>query len=136
MPEATAITDLWLDDDPNRVPPPCGLDWTWVTNYDSAIEALRSGTVIFASLDHDLADEHYTQYFQADHVSGADYDTSQCKERTGLDVLIWMRDNNVWPTHGIRIHTMNHVRKPIMLEMVKDHYGRTFQYQYAGTHQV
>jgi len=30
----------------------------------------------------------------------------------------------------------NTVRKPIMLAMIEEHYGRTFQYQYAGTHAV
>jgi hypothetical protein len=49
-------TDLWVDDDPQRKPPTftdCGLHWTWVKNYDEAIEALKTGTVEFASLDHD-----------------------------------------------------------------------------------
>lgn len=129
------ITDLWLDDDPKRKPPICGLSWTWVRTYDEAIEALKSGTVVFASLDHDLADEHYVKYFSAEY-EGLDYDTSDCKEKTGYDVLLWMQENDVWPSEGVRIHTMNNVRKPIMLAMVEEHYGRTFQYQYAGTHQV
>src|SRR5580704_7505483 len=129
------ITDLWLDDDPKRKPPICGLSWTWVKTYDEAIEALKTGTVEFASLDHDLADEHYVRYFAAEY-EGEDYNTTDCKERTGYDVLLWMQENDVWPSEGVRIHTMNNVRKPIMLEMVESHYGRTFQYQYAGTHIV
>ncbi len=63
-------------------------------------------------------------------------DTSVCKEKTGYDALLWMQENNVWPKEGIRIHTMNTVRKPEMLDMVFQHYGKIFQYQYAGTHRV
>jgi hypothetical protein len=110
-----------------------------VKNYDEAIEALKTGTVEFASLDHDLADEHYTKFFESRWENGndyTDYNTADCKEKTGMDVLRWMEENNVWPSAGVRIHTMNTVRKPIMLEMVENHYGRTFQYQYAGTHTV
>jgi hypothetical protein len=129
------ITDLWLDDDPRRKLPICGISWTWVRTADEAILALQTGTVEFASLDHDLADEHYVKFFEAEE-NGTELDTSDCKERTGYDVLLWMRENNVWPSEGVRIHTMNTVRKPIMLAMVYEHYGRTFQYQYAGTHNV
>lgn len=113
----------------------CGLNWTHVFTADEAIAALKTGTVEFASLDHDLADEHYVRFFMAER-SGEEYDTSDCKEKTGMDVLIWMKENNVWPKDGVRIHTMNTVRKPIMLAMVQEHYGRTFQYQYEGTHAV
>lgn len=133
------ITDLWVDDDPQRKPPPfdtCGLYWTWVTTYDEAIEALKTGTVEFVSLDHDLADEHYVAYFSFNQLCDPRTYTHHCKEKTGYDVLLWMEENNVWPKDGIRIHTMNHVRKPIMLDIVKKHYGRTFQHQYAGTHIV
>ena len=135
------ITDLWLDDDNNRKPPTfsnCGLHWTWVKTYDEAIEALKSGTVEFASLDHDLADEHYIKYFAwlENGGDGSDFSTADCKEKTGYDVLVWMKENNVWPSAGVRIHTMNTVRKPVMLSMVYEHYGKTFQYQYEGTHKV
>ena len=114
------ITDLWLDDDPQRRPPSfveCGFHWTWVKNYEEAIEALKTGTIEFVSLDHDLADEHYFAYFAFNEANGNDAKnyTKNCKEKTGYDVLCWMEENNVWPKDGVRIHTMNHVRKPIML---------------------
>ena len=122
------ITDLWLDDDSDRTPPICGLNWTWVKSYDEAIEALKTGTVEFASLDHDLADEHYVAYFTFDEEHGDPSKmTARCKEKTGYDVLLWMEENNVWPKDGIRIHTMNTVRKPIMLAIVEEHYGRTLE---------
>jgi hypothetical protein len=134
------VTDLWLDDDPQRKPPSfsdCGLHWTWAYNYEQAIDFLKTGTVEFASLDHDLADEHYIAYFTFDEEHGDPSKmTEKCKEKTGYDVLLWMEENNVWPKDGVRIHTMNNVRGPIMLDMVYKHYGRTFQYIYAGTHAV
>lgn len=132
------ITDLWLDDE--RKPPSftqCNLHWTAVKTYQEAIEALMTGTVEFASLDHDLADEHYFAYFNFDEATGDPLKmTEKCREKTGYDVLLWMEENNIWPKEGVRIHTANAVRKPIMLDIVRKHYGRTFQYQYAGTHLV
>lgn len=127
------ITDLWLDDE--RQPPTfsdCEIYWTWVKSADEAIEVLKSGTVEFASLDHDLADEHYFEYFNA-LSEGRLLDTSQCKEKTGMDVLLWMEENNVWPKDGVRIHTLNTARKPSMLAAVERHYGKTFQYQYNSS---
>lgn len=101
------ITDLWLDDDPARKPPSfsdCELHWTWAKSYEEAIEALKTGTVVFTSLDHDLCDAHYFAYFLA-METGQPLDTSVCKEKTGYDVLLWMQENNVWPKDGVRIHT-------------------------------
>lgn len=113
----------------------CGLHWTWVKTADEAIEALKTGTVEFASFDHDLSEEHYYRYFAAER-NGGELNTDGCKEKTGYDVMLWMKENNVWPKDGVRIHTMNTVRKPIMIEMVQQQYGKTFQHQYAGTHRV
>jgi len=139
MPEQTEkITDLWVDDE--RKPPmfsDCGLHWTWVKTYEEAIDALKQGTVEFVSLDHDLADEHYVAYFTFNETSDDPAKmTENCKEKTGYDILLWMAENDVWPKDGVRIHTMNHVRKPIMINMVENHYRKTFQYIYTGTHAV
>lgn len=102
---------------------------------DEAIEALKTGTVEFASLDHDLCFEHYIA-FDKTYRMGENYNVSHIDEKTGYDVMLWMKENNVWPKEGVRIHTMNTVRKPIMIAMVEQHYGKKFQYQYVGTHQV
>lgn len=121
---------LWLDD--VRKPPThadTGVVWTWVKNYEDTIKQLESGQVIFASLDHDLADEHYQAYFRA-MEAGEPVDTDGCKEKTGYDVLCWLEEHQVWPEKGVRIHTMNAVRFPIMLNVVKQYYGRTFQYNF------
>jgi len=130
--------NLWLDDDKtNRKPPTimqCGLEWTWVHTADEAIDLMRTGRVVYASLDHDLADEHYFAFHCAEHGHSESYE--KCKEKTGYDVLLWMEENNVWPVNGVRIHTMNPPRKRIMLDLVEKYYGRTFQEQYLGTHKV
>jgi len=122
---------LWLDDE--RTPPlhaDCGIVWTWVKNADDAIKLLESGDVVFCSLDHDLADEHYQAFFKS-QSTGIPLDTNNCKEKTGYTVLCWIEENNAWPSEGIRIHTMNTVRGPIMKEIVFNHYGKNFQYVYA-----
>jgi hypothetical protein len=129
-------TDLWLDDE--RKPPSfadCGIHWTWAKTCDEAIALMQTGTVVFASLDHDLCDEHYFAFDTSEHY-GTPLDTSQFKEKTGYDFMLWMAENNVWPVHGIRIHTMNTARKPVMIDIVQRHYDRTFQHQYKGTHTV
>src|ERR1039458_5867178 len=119
---------LWLDDErPAPLHADCGVVWTVVKTADDAIEALKKGDVEFASLDHDLADEHYQEFFRA-HEEGRAVDTSQCKERTGYDVLNWMEENDVWPPAGVRIHTANTSRGPVMVGVVQRHYGRHFQW--------
>ena len=124
--------NLWLDD--YRKPPTfeqCGLVWSWAKTADEAISMMKTGEVVYASLDHDLAEEHYYAY-----ESSSDREDKGFKEKTGYDVLLWMEENAVWPEHGVRIHTMNTARKPVMLQAVRAAYGRTFQEQYAGTHKV
>ena len=127
------MINLWLDDDlRNRKPPSfihCGLIWVWAKTADEAIEYLKTGTVEFASLDHDLADEHYFAYH-------GQVDPKDFKEKTGMSVLNWMEENAVWPKEGVRIHTMNPGKKLEMLEIINRAYGRTFQHQYKSTHQV
>lgn len=122
---------LWLDDE--RTPPThadSGVVWTWAKTYEAALEYLQTGNVVFASLDHDLADEHYQEFFKSVQ-EGRQVDTSSCKEKTGYDVLCWMEEHDVWPEEGIRIHTMNTSRGPIMQGVVKNHYGRNFQYIFS-----
>jgi len=122
--------NLWLDD--YRAPPiKSELFWEWAKTADEAIAILKKGNIEFASLDHDLAEEHYYAY-----DGPGDKEDKQFKEKTGMAVLDWMQENNVWPVAGVRIHTMNTARKPIMLALVQKIYGRTFQYQYPGTAKV
>lgn len=123
---------LWLDD--VRNPPSfsdSGIPWTWAKTADEAIEYLKTGEVVFASLDHDLADEHY--YENAKSLQeGKPLNTSACKEKTGMSVINWMDEQNVWPKQGIRVHTLNGQGRDRMLSVVTKAYGRTFQYHFNG----
>lgn len=156
--------NLWLDDDvisPSRRPPVCGLDWTWAKTADEAIDLLKTGRVVWASLDHDLADEHYIYYHshlkkchdagkhQIDESLNPDmcrvcgllktdenWDRPKFREKTGMSVIDYIDEHNVLPKYGIRIHTMNGPKKVEMLSVVNKLYGQTFQVQYFGTHKV
>ncbi len=122
--------NLWLDD--HRPVPniESGRIWTLAKTADEAIAILKTGLVKFASLDHDLADEHYQAYDPKNQKY------LEFKEKTGYDVICYMEEFNIWPEEGVRIHTMNVVRKPVMLSIVQKIYGRTFQDQYVGQHRV
>jgi hypothetical protein len=127
---------LWLDDE--RKPPSravTGIRWTWAKSHDQAIVLLKTGRVVFASLDHDLCDEHY-QAFSWSVANNQPVDTTYCGEKTGYETLCWMEEHKVWPKNGVRIHSMNTIRKPIMVEAIKRIYGRTFQFQMKGSHSV
>lgn len=107
---------IWLDD--YREPWKYGaLGWEWAKTAAEAIELLKTGKVTFASLDHDLAWEHYP----GSGVHEKDY-----KEETGYTVLCWMEENNVWPVDGVRCHSQNPVGRPRMELVVAKHYGRNF----------
>jgi hypothetical protein len=155
-----ADINLWLDDDLERRKPPsfgtCGIHWTWAKTAAEAIHLIQTENVVWASLDHDLADEHYF-YFHSKlrecHEKGHQlvddmcnhclllkgdplWDTMQFTEQTGMSVIDYMEEHDKWPVHGVRIHTMNPGKKIAMLYLVNRQYGRTFQVQYFGTHLV
>lgn len=96
--------ELWLDD--RRTPASQGWDGAlWVKNVDEALAAFEEYDVVAASLDHDV----------------------QFDGRSGMTVLEWIRDRGRWPRDGVRIHTTNMDAHPLMLELVREHYGRDFQ---------
>lgn len=126
------VVYLWLDDE-RKAPTHAdsGVVWTVAKTADEAIAILETGTVAFASLDHDLADEHYQEFFKS-QLEGRPADHSHCKEKTGYDVLCWMEEHDVWPEQGVRIHTANSSRGPVMIGVVNRQYGRTFQYAFKA----
>ena len=95
---------LYLDDTRK-----CPVGWTLARNYDEAIKFLATGRVTEASLDHDLAPEHYM-----------DEPTS---EKTGYDVVCWMEENNVWPVDGVSVHSMNPAGAWRMRQVISKHYS-------------
>jgi len=83
---------LWLDD----VRRPRTEEWTWAKSVEEAIEILETGAVIEASLDNDL------------HPF----------ERDGLEVLVWMEENGVWPER-VRVHTSNRFASTKMCNLLE-----------------
>lgn len=99
-------THLWLDD--IRAAPE---GWTWVKTAAEAIDMLKTGLVQYASLDHDLAEEHY--------AGGGYCDTGYEAAATGYDVCKWMVDNNVYPTTFLKFHTANPVGRINMTQLIQ-----------------
>ncbi len=104
---------LWLDD--IREPWKFGfVGATWVKTAQEAIDLLRTGRVTYASLDHDLSDEHYPWNCQ---------DMRLC-EGTGYDVVCFLEKNpEFWPPEGCGVHSANPAGKARMLQVIDQHYG-------------
>lgn len=92
------MVDLWLDD---LRPAPEG--WTLVRSVNEAILLLATGTVLRASLDHDLGEFA---------VDGGD----------GFRLVDWMAEHDVWPPGGVLIHSANPVGRARMQATI-DRYG-------------
>jgi len=91
---------LWLDD--IRSPKKYGYpDAYWAKTAEEAITILQTGAVTFASLDHDLSEMAIIGLAPSD-------------EKTGYDVVRWMEENGVWPSGGVKVHSMNPVGKARM----------------------
>lgn len=112
---------LWLDD--VRVPP---VDrdgaWTWAKTADEAIAYLKTGQVVEASLDHDLAEDHYPW---APEQQKPGY-TSPAK--TGLDVVRFILDNPQFAPSYIHIHSMNPVGRHNMFTELQQLPARRKEY--------
>lgn len=109
---------LWLDDER-----PCpGDGWDRVWDYDDAVAwFIKYGTPEVASLDHDLADEHYPW-------RGVDYE--QYTEKCGYDVVKWMMSHSIFPVKVI-IHTMNPVGAANMIKELQ-----RYRYIWSGMAKV
>lgn len=107
-----SLMKLWLDD--VREPWRYGyLGWTWVKTAEEAIKLLKTGKVTEASLDHDLAWEHYP---------GSEVPPDKYTFKTGYDVVCWMEENGVWPKDGVEVHSMNPVGADRMRKVIENHY--------------
>lgn len=103
---------LWLDD--CRPPYMHGCQgWHWAKTAAEAIMVLNTGKVDEASLDHDLAEEHYPW-----NCSAIEKTTG-----TGYDVVCWMEENNVWPVNGTRVHSMNPIGRARMEQVIERAYA-------------
>lgn len=110
---------LWLDDirDPaTHIESYLEEKWFWAKTAQAAIMALRSGNVIFASLDHDLTDE---QMIRGGYL-GQIYEDGQ---KSGYDVVLWLEQHpEFWPTNGVQVHTANPAGRARMQQVIDKHY--------------
>jgi len=108
--------NLFLDDDPNRIPHKLTwielplVEWVIVRNYNDFVETiLRDGMPEIISFDHDLADEHYKEFFTTqDERREIDY--SKLSERTGYHCAKWLASYCIesdTPIPQYYIHTLN-----------------------------
>lgn len=106
---------MWMDD--VREPWKHGfMGSEWVKTADEAIALLRTGSVHFASLDHDLSEM-------------ATIGQPAPGEKTGYTVILFLEEHpELWPIDGVRVHSMNPAGKAKMLQAVEAHYGMTFQH--------
>jgi hypothetical protein len=130
--------NLYLDD--IRAMPE-GFD-TLARNVEEAKAALLTGNVVKCSLDHDLGAcddclrlggvttvkgkltweqrEEAAQKWLFDSRFTA---MPHCAHAgTGLTLLTWMIENNVWPKEKPTVHSANVVRAPIMRELIDQHW--------------
>jgi NAD+-processing family protein with receiver domain len=110
---------LWLDD--IRVPDLFGyFGWHWAKTASDAIDCLRTGQVVQASLDHDLTPEQ---------TMGNLYGQIRTDgQKSGYDVVLWLEQHpQFWPPEGVRVHSANPAGKARMEVVIKKHYGRNFR---------
>jgi hypothetical protein len=88
---------LWLDD--VRKPEGWLANVYWARSYGHCLAALQLEPFTIASLDHDLG-----------------------SKKTGLDVVKWMVEHNVWPTDRVVVHSWNVPGSQRMCELI-DRFG-------------
>jgi len=91
---------LWLDD--LRKPP---FGYVWVKTYDEAIRALPEDECVTVSLDHDLAEEHYSGDFS--------------RAKSGYDVAKFIVENNIKLDY-ITVHSFNPVGAENMVALLRN----------------
>lgn len=92
---------LWLDDTrplPTLKPGTIS-DWVLAHSVNEAIDLMKTGEVTFASLDHDLG---------IYHDDGG----------SGIKLLDWMAENDIWPRDGISVHSANPVGVKQMVDLI------------------
>lgn len=103
--------NLWLDD----IRPPwqhgC-LGWTWCKTAEQAQILLASGKVAKASLDHDLAWEHYP-WNQPNSIPSL--------MMNGTQLVQWMIDTGNWPSKSCVVHSANPEGKERMERMIAEY---------------
>ena len=100
---------LWLDD----VRPAPSSKFLLVKTARQAIDALKTGRVVFASLDHDIL------WFDLDDDPILEVPPDWADTLTGYAVVAWMEKNNVWPPEGVAVHSSNRDGRKRMIEIIE-----------------
>lgn len=81
---------------------------------------LATGKYDFASLDHDLAPEHYPW---------SEVNPEAYVEATGYSVVCWLEEHpEFWPERRVCVHSANPAGRARMIQVVRAHYGKDFQW--------
>ena len=102
---------------------PTHYSWGTVRSYKAFVDIIEQyGVPTVASLDHDLAEEHYKEYIMA-----AQEDRPFCqeamKEKTGYHALAWLLERcaeRLVERPVIWIHTMNGPARELMQNLIKE----------------
>ena len=95
-------------------------DGEWARTAAEAVALLKTGKVECASLDHDLAPEHYPFSMGNSEIPPA------AGAGTGYDVILWLEANpQFWPPGGVKVHSFNPVGRERMQVVVDRHYGKS-----------
>jgi hypothetical protein len=142
------VIDVWLDDirDPQFFYPAFG--FIWVKTVDEFKAMMATHQVRFASLDHDLGacrdcskchacegtgnlpdDMCFTCYGKGWLTPEEWLIVSQFTEMpncshvgTGYDLVLWMAENNNWPSEKPQVHSANTVGAPRMRGVIDRYY--------------
>lgn len=118
---------LWLDDvrDPRKYG---AIGFAWAKDYNEAVALIKTGEVSFASLDHDIGacEECVAASLHiGDMESPETTFYNHCPHaKSGYDFLCFIEESNLWPSDGIRVHSMNPVGRQRMQQVIESHYRR------------
>lgn len=87
-------------------------DWKIAKSYDEAVLIMQENEIEEAWLDHDLAPEHNVEYLSEQEYT----------EKTGYDFVLWMQENNKWPSNICMVHSLNPIGSKRMCEVIAEYY--------------
>jgi len=94
-------------------------DWIIVRTYEEFVNYIKeNGIPDFISFDHDLADEHYIEYFKSEEEK-REFDYNKIKEKTGYDCAKWLIENG-YEIKKYAVHSFNPVGKENILNYLKN----------------
>ncbi len=94
---------LYLDDERT---PPDPESWVIARSYDEFVAIIeKNGAPSYISFDHDLADEHYQEYFKA-RTEGRNIDYTNLKEKTGMECAKWLIQKDI-VVEKFAVHSAN-----------------------------